>query len=259
MKANGMPSKEVLDQVFRYDPDTGDIFWRVRPVTLFTQGKTTERPRSADHACNQWNSRWAGKPAASLKSDGYCYTHLNYQTLLVHRIAWKIMTGADPIEIDHIDGVRSNNRWKNLRNGTRSDNQRNTALKRNNTSGHHGVWFSKRQQKWGASISLGTFNSKEEAIEARKKYEALLGYHSNHGREVSLSETPVGRAVSFNSTSGVAGVTWDDERDCWQAWISANGKQHFLGRFLNKDAAIAARKTAEEEYGFHPNHGRESE
>ena len=39
------------------------------------------------------------------------------------------MTGADPIEVDHIDGNRSNNKWSNLRNGTRSDNQRNTAFK----------------------------------------------------------------------------------------------------------------------------------
>jgi hypothetical protein len=184
MKANSMPSKEVLDQVFRYDPKTGDLFWRVRPVTMFTLGKTTDRPRSADHACNQWNSRWAGKLATSLKSDGYRYTHLNYRTLLAHRIAWKIMTGADPIEIDHIDGDRSNNRWTNLRNGTRSDNQRNTALK-SNTSGYHGVSFSKKQQKWTASIQIGTFDSKEAAVEARKKYEALLGYHPNHGRLAS--------------------------------------------------------------------------
>jgi hypothetical protein len=150
---------------------------------MFTQGKTVERPRSADHACNQWNSRWAGKPAASLKADGYCYTHFNYQTMLVHRIACKIMTGADPIEVDHIDGNRSNNKWTNLRSGTRSDNQRNTALKSTNTSGHHGVSFSKRQQKWIASIWLGSFDSKEEAIAIRRKYESLLGFHTNHGRE----------------------------------------------------------------------------
>ena len=182
MKPNDMPSKAVLDQVFRYEPDTGNLFWRVRPVTMFTQGQTTDRPRSADHACNQWNSRWAGKPATSLKSDGYRYTHLNYRTLLAHRIAWKIMTGVDPVEIDHIDGNRSNNKWSNLKNGTRSDNQRNISIKSNNTSGYHGVSFSKRQQKWIASIWIGSFDSKEEAIAERRKYEVLLGFHPNHGR-----------------------------------------------------------------------------
>jgi hypothetical protein len=182
MKANGMPSKEVFDQVFRYRPETGELIWRVRPVTLFTQGTTAERPRSAEHACNQWNSRWAGKSAVTLKPDGYCYTHFNYQTLLVHRVAWKIMTGVDPVEIDHIDGNRSNNRWVNLRNGTRSDNQRNAALKSNNTSGYHGIRFSERQQKWTAHITIGSFDSKEEAVAARKRVEAILGFHVNHGR-----------------------------------------------------------------------------
>jgi hypothetical protein len=186
MASRKMPSKEVLDTVLKYDPDTGSFTWRVRPVTLFDVGKTQERPRTAEHACNQWNSHFAGKPAASLKADGYRYVSLNYQSMLAHRVAWKIMTGEDPIEIDHIDGNRSNNKWRNLRNGTRSSNLRNIALKRNNTSGYHGVTFSKRQQKWIAQIILGSFDSKEEAIAIRKKYEALLGYHPNHGREMTM-------------------------------------------------------------------------
>jgi hypothetical protein len=183
VRARAMPSKEVLDQILKYDPDTGNIFWRVRPVTMFTTGTTDERPRSAVHACNQWNSRWASKSAASLKSDGYRYVHFNYKTELVHRVAWKIMTGDDPIEIDHIDGNRSNNKWSNLRNGTRSDNFHNLALRSNNTSGCHGVAFSKRQQRWVATITIGTFDSKEDAIAARKKAEIMLGYHPNHGRD----------------------------------------------------------------------------
>lgn len=182
MKTRPLPSKETLDQVLKYDPDTGSFFWRVRPVTLFTTGDTTDRPRSAMHACNQWNSRWAGKPAATCKKDGYHYVHFNYRTELAHRLAYKIMTGQDPVEIDHIDGNRSNNKWSNLRNVSRSDNFRNLALKKTNTSGCHGVSFRKRQQKWTAIINIGSFDSKEEAIMARKKYEALLGFHPNHGR-----------------------------------------------------------------------------
>lgn len=248
MKTRPLPSKEELDQIFRYDPMTGEIFWRPRTAAMFTAGATAKRPR--EHACNQWNSRWLGRSAASLKSDGYWYTHFNYRTLLVHRIAWKIMTGEDPVEVDHIDGNRSNNKWTNLKNGTRSENQRNTALKSNNKSGHHGVRFSTRQQKWTAIINVGSFDSKEEAVAERKKVETALGYSSGHGREIVASAIPAGRNVSFNSKSGVPGVTWDNERDCWQAWISVNGKQNFLGRFMNKDAAIEARKTAEEEYSL---------
>jgi hypothetical protein len=119
--------------------------------------------------------------------DGYWYGRIFYQQVLAHRVAWKIMTGVDPTEIDHIDGNRGNNKWSNLRDGTRSDNLRNVSLKRNNKSGSMGVSFSKRQQKWIASIWLGSFDSKEEAIEIRKKYEALLGYHANHGRDATIN------------------------------------------------------------------------
>jgi hypothetical protein len=187
MKAYSLPSKEVLDQLLKYDPETGKFLWRLRPVTMFTIGRSTKKPRSAEHACNQWNSRWAGKPAMTKSHDGYWYGRIFYQQVLAHRVAHKIMTGQDPIEIDHIDGDRGNNKWSNLRDGTRSDNLRNIALKRNNTSGHHGVTFSKRQQKWIAQIILGSFDSKEEAVAARRKYEALLGYHPNHGRDAMIT------------------------------------------------------------------------
>jgi len=187
MKAYSLPSKEVLDSLLKYDPETGAFFWRVRPVTMFSLGRSTARPRSAEHACNQWNSRWAGKPAMTKKHDGYWYGRIFYQQVLAHRVAWKIMTGADPIEVDHIDGNRGNNKWSNLRNGTRADNLRNVRLRRNNKSGYHGVYFSKNQQKWIANITIGTFNSKEEAVEARKKYEKLLGFHPNHGRDDVLT------------------------------------------------------------------------
>jgi hypothetical protein len=188
MEAQPMPSKEVFDQLLKYDPGTGKFWWRPRPVTMFRAGGT-KRQRSAQHSCNQWNSHFAGKPAATLKADGYCYIRLGDRAYLAHRVAHKIMTGLDPVEIDHIDGNRSNNKWGNLRNGTRTDNLRNLRLKRNNTSGHHGVAFNKRQQKWTAYITLGAFDNKEEAIVARKRVELALGFHPNHGREAAIEDS----------------------------------------------------------------------
>lgn len=52
------------------------------------------------------------------------------------------------------------------------------------------------------------------------------------------------------------GVTWDVARELWSAEIWSENKKHHLGRFANFDAAVAARKTAERQLGFHPNHGR---
>lgn len=158
------------------------------------------------------------------------------------------MTGEDPNEVDHIDGNRSNNKWSNLRNGTRSDNLRNIALKRNNTSGHHGVHFSKQRQQWTVTIGVGSFDSKEEAIAARKRAEEMLGYHPNHGRDFVIRRRPDELDMPVRNKSGTIGVSWVSSKECWQANISVNKQHHFLGYFKAKDEAIAARKAAEEEY-----------
>lgn len=59
-----------------------------------------------------------------------------------------------------------------------------------------------------------------------------------------------------NNTSGVMGVRWEQSRSKWIARINVNYQSIHLGVFDTFDAAVAARKVAEREYGFHPNHGR---
>jgi hypothetical protein len=59
-----------------------------------------------------------------------------------------------------------------------------------------------------------------------------------------------------DNTSGQAGVTFNVKWQRWSARINANGKRLFLGWFGNFEDAVAARKEAEAEYGYHPNHGR---
>jgi len=62
---------------------------------------------------------------------------------------------------------------------------------------------------------------------------------------------------AHNNTSGITGVVWDQSRALWHARIRLNQKDRFLGRFKSKDEAIAARKAAERQFGFHVNHGRD--
>lgn len=50
------------------------------------------------------------------------------------------------------------------------------------------------------------------------------------------------------NTSGHKGVRWDKERNTWYAFITFKGKFHFLGRYADKEEAIAVRKKAEEKY-----------
>lgn len=58
------------------------------------------------------------------------------------------------------------------------------------------------------------------------------------------------------NTSGVTGVYWATRDRRWVARISVNKAHVGLGHFKEKTDAIAARKAAERQYGFHENHGR---
>lgn len=63
------------------------------------------------------------------------------------------------------------------------------------------------------------------------------------------------KSRSASNTSGVTGVGWDKDRCKWYAQISVGGVRRRLGKFHSFDNAVAARKAAEREYGYHPNHG----
>jgi hypothetical protein len=95
-----------------------------------------------------------------------------------------------PDQIDHINGVRYDNRIINLRAVTNTENCRNRALGNRNKSGHIGIFYNKKTNRWLARIGgtdkrvhLGCFENKEDAIEARRIAEINYNYHPNHGRD----------------------------------------------------------------------------
>lgn len=78
--------------------------------------------------------------------------------------------------IDHINGIRVDNRIENLRLATRSQNAANQKLSSQNTSGYKGVTKSKQDRRWRAQIKInqklivvGWFETKEEAARAYDK------------------------------------------------------------------------------------------
>lgn len=165
---NKLPELNILNECFNHDRETGILIWKVRPLHHFKNS----------HGMNSWNARLANKRAGNLTNSNCVCVSIDFVSYLVHRIIWKMYYGEDPKElIDHIDGDRSNNRIENLREATRSQNNKNlTGLKSNNTSGCTGVHFHTRFGKWVARISilgkhkhLGYFDNKEDAIEARIK------------------------------------------------------------------------------------------
>jgi hypothetical protein len=75
-------------------------------------------------------------------------------------------------------------------------------------------------------------------------------------RSVDWTENSCNSRVSSRNTSGHTGVVWSNASGKWAAQITVRGSNKFIGVFSDKNDAVAARKAAERELGFHPNHGR---
>lgn len=187
MTTISLPSPELLRKLLRYEPDTGKLFWRERTPDMFAETGIG----GSEGACNRWNGRFANREAfTAIGSHGYHFgTLFGKGGVTTHRVVWAIKQGVWPNCIDHINGVKTDNRWKNLRDVTRQENCKNMALRSDNTSGAVGVSWSSKDKRWIAQIwhqktkkHLGQFKEKSSAIAARKKAEREYEYHENHGR-----------------------------------------------------------------------------
>lgn len=149
-----------LLQMLRYDPKSGEFAW-----INDRSGKGSGRKRVV---------------AGSMHSAGYVSIRLDRSLYLAHRLAWFYVTGAWPEwQIDHIDGVRTNNAWSNLREVDNQVNQENQRkAQSSNKTGLLGV--SANRDRWSASIKadgqrnyLGTYDTPELAhaayLDAKRK------------------------------------------------------------------------------------------
>lgn len=181
-----LPPPELLRKLLSYKPDTGRLFWKERSADMFTDGKQT-----AEHICANWNSRFAGKEAFTTDNGyGYRTGSIFDCTYMAHRVIWAMIHDECPDTIDHINGVRDDNRIENLRSVSLAENLKNQKRYSRNTSGVCGVYWHKRDNKWDAQIRvggklmhLGLFTDFDEAVAARKKAEVEHGFHQNHGRD----------------------------------------------------------------------------
>lgn len=149
MRTGPVLSTERLRELVSYDPETG-VFRR-----------RTGRP--------------IGKPAGYIASKGYRYIGVDRRIYRAARLAWLYMTGEWPPEqIDHINNVRDDDRFANLRKATPSQNSANGLRYSTNTSGFKGVSQSRRDalrpRPWRAEIRfkgkgyhLGFFATPEAA------------------------------------------------------------------------------------------------
>ncbi len=143
---------EYVRSVFNYNPKTG---------LLTYIGGSARKPK--------------GSVAGTPTMKGHIRVVIDWRHYLAHRLIWLWMTGEWPeFEIDHEDENKSNNRWKNLRKATSSQNLSNRGAPINNTSGFKGVWKSSTN-RWCAEIQfekkkivLGHFKTPQEAAKAYK-------------------------------------------------------------------------------------------
>ena len=134
---------EEVKKILDYDSDAGVLTWKIR-------AKST-------------------RPVGSLagitsRKDGYLDIGIRGKRYLTHRIIWFWMTGEWPEnEVDHINGDKADNQWKNHRAATRHQNIQNRGPHADNLVGLKGVTIDKRRRKYQAQIYAG----------GRKKF---LGY-----------------------------------------------------------------------------------
>lgn len=150
------------------------ILTQARLQYLFTyDGATGVFTRNVD--CN--NTK-AGTSAGSPSNKGYMRIMVDNRRYLSHRLAWLYVHGEFPKDqLDHINGVKSDNRIANLRLATNKENFQNFK----DRNGKLGTYYHKLTGKWGAQIGkdyqrwhLGLFDSQEEAHNAYKKAKQQL-------------------------------------------------------------------------------------
>ena len=110
---------ETLADAFEYDAETGVL------TRIFKSGKR----------------RVAG---ANVRSGDYIRVSFNGKEYPAHRLIWLLVYGQSPDQfIDHINGVRTDNRLANLRLASDAENKRNVGIRSHNTSGEKGVTWDK--------------------------------------------------------------------------------------------------------------------
>lgn len=142
-------TREEVRRLLDYDLNTGHFTWKV---------KTSNRVKVGD--------------IAGVKgTNGYVFLSINNHKLYAHRVVWFYVYGEWPKEfIDHVNGIRDDNRLVNLRLASASQNASNGVLRSTNKSGFRGVSWSKEKKKWVSRIVknrkqhvLGYFERKEDA------------------------------------------------------------------------------------------------
>ena len=156
-----MITQELLKQMFTYHQD-GTLFY------------------------NKNGKKVIANPS---KYNNYTYVNIDRKPVKFHRIVYLYCHGYLPDCIDHINGIRHDNRIENLRPSTKQENCLNRTKSKNNTSGFKNVSWSKVGKKWTVQLKANNkytnFGYYEDieladlvAQEARNLYHGAFARHS---------------------------------------------------------------------------------
>ena len=142
-----LPAAERLRELLKYDAETGTLTWLV--------------------SCGRQR---AGAMAGSPNGLGYRIICVDGHSYLAHRLIWRIVTGDDPgpMQIDHINLDRGDNRIANLRLATQSQNRNNSRARRQGLKGviPSGKGFQAQIKVLGTRLYLGYYPTEQEAHHA---------------------------------------------------------------------------------------------
>jgi hypothetical protein len=135
MAKNDTLTAEYVRSILDYDPETGIFVYKKRGYGSF-------------------DKQFAGKEAGWINDNGYLIITINSKDYRSHRLAYLIMMGEWPEEdVDHENRIRTDNRWCNLRGGTRTNNLFNKTIQSNNKLGIKNV--SMHQGRYRVEIRKG--------------------------------------------------------------------------------------------------------
>jgi hypothetical protein len=171
-----MVTQDRLKELFNYNKLTG-LFTRILKVSPDT---------------------YIGEIAGYISTeDNYVRIEIDNRVYLAHRLAFLYVEGYIPTYIDHVDTVRCNNIWANLRECTKSQNGLNSKINSLNTVGVKGLTWNKAGKTYVArlriegncyskSFSVFTYKLQDIALREatywiRDTRQKLCGAFTNHG------------------------------------------------------------------------------